>query len=614
MSGETPSPGAASSREPMTLAGEFATPTRDQWMALVETVLKGAPFDKKLVTRTYDGIEVQPLYTEATDVHGDVPGVAPFVRGGRPEGQLGGWDVRQYHADPDPVATNDAILADLERGVTSIWLRVGDDGVRAEMLDRALEGVYLDLAPIVLEHGGDVSAAVDALCALWSSRDVRPSAALGNFGIDLADGRVPVDEAVDIAVRCARTYPQVRSVVVDASTINARGGSDVDELACLLAMGVASLRALTGPGRADELDLGAALGQLEFRLTATSDQFTTIAKMRAARRLWARVAGVSGAAAGESAMRQHVVTSRAMLTQRDPWVNVLRATVGCFAAGLGGADAITVLPFDDAIGLPDAFARRLARNTQAILINEVHAARVVDPGGGSWYIESLTGDLARAAWVRFQQIEAAGGWSHAVAAGVIERDIERTRAQRATDVAHRRYPITGVTEFPDIDEAPVTRRREPATKVERYAAPFEALRDRSDRAAAAGSRPSVFLVNLGPIALHAARTGYSKSFFEIAGIAVTASEALDDAAAAATAFASSGSTHAVICSSDKWYEEHAGRVAKALRTAGAQHVFLAGNPGDKRDEYLAAGVDEFIYVGCNALDVLSRTLATLGVS
>ena len=599
---------------PFALAAEFDTPTREQWMTLVEAVLKGVPFDKKLVTRTYDGIEVQPLYTETDDGHDDVPGVAPFVRGARPAGQLGGWDVRQYHADPDPVATNDAILADLERGVTSIWLRVGDDSIRAEALDRALEGVYLDLAPVVLEHGGPASAAIDALCSLWSSRDVPPSAALGNFGVDLTAGGGPVDEAVDIASRCARTYPQVRSIVIDSSTINARGGSDVDELACLLAMGVASLRALTDSRHTDALDLAAALGQLEFRLAATSDQFSTIAKMRAARLLWARVAGACGASASEAAMRQHAVTSRAMLTQRDPWVNILRTTVGCFAAGLGGADAITVLPFDDAIGLPDAFARRLARNTQAILINEAHAARVVDPGGGSWYIESFTRDLASAAWTRFQQIEAAGGWFDAVAAGMVERDIERTRGQRAADVARRRLPITGVTEFPDIDEVPVTRRRAAATTVERYAAPFEALRDRSDRAAAAGSRPSVLLVALGPLAVHAARAGYARSFFEIAGIAVTSSEALDDAAAAAKVFAASGATHAVICSSDKWYESHAVPVAQALRASGAQKVFLAGNPGDKRDEYLAAGVDEFIYVGCDALAVLGRTLASLGVS
>jgi methylmalonyl-CoA mutase len=272
-----------------------------------------------------------------------------------------------------------------------------------------------------------------------------------------------------------------------------------------------------------------------------------------------------------------------------------------------------VLPFDDAIGLPDAFARRLARNTQAILVSEAHAARVIDPGGGSWYIESLTGDFARAAWSWFQQIEGAGGWDAAVEAGVVSQRLDRTRDQRATDVARRRRPITGVTEFPDIDETRVTRRREPATMVAREAAPFEALRDRSDAAAAGGSRPAVFLVNIGPVAAHAARSGYAKSFFEIAGIAPRSSEPVDDASAAAAAFAASGVSEAVICSSDKFYETHAVPVAEALRAAGATHVFLAGNPGDNRERYAAAGIDEFIFIGCNALESLSRTLARLGV-
>jgi methylmalonyl-CoA mutase len=597
----------------LSLAGEFATPTREQWLALVDGVLKGAPFDK-LVTRIDDGVVVQPLYTDADDGRGALPGLAPFVRGARPAGSLGGWDVRQYHADPDPVATNDAILADLERGVTSIWLRVGADGVAIDALDRALDGVYLDLAPIVLEAGAAAADAADALCALWAARDVPPSAALGNFGIDLAAGLVPTADAVELARRAAFGYPQVRSIVVDGTSVNGRGGSDVDELGCVLAMGAHCLRVLTAGDANEALGLDAALAQLEFRLAATSDQFSTIAKMRAARRLWARVAEMCGATSSDAGMRQHAVTARTMLTQRDPWVNILRATVGCFAAGVGGADAITVLPFDDAIGLPDAFARRLARNTQAILVSEAHAARVVDPAGGSWYVESLTGDYARAAWAWFQQIEGAGGWDAAVDTGVIEQRLERSRDQRATDVARRRRPITGVTEFPDIAETRVTRRREPATAVARDAAPFERLRDRSDAAAARGARPAVFLVNIGPVAVHAARSGYAKTFFEIGGIAAIASEPVDDARAAAAAFAASGASDAVICSSDKWYETHAAPVAEALRAAGAKYVFLAGNPGDNRDRYAAAGIDEFIFIGCNALEVLSRTLVRLGVS
>lgn len=360
------------SADNLTLAGEFATPTREQWMALVDGVLKGASFDQKLVTHTYDGVSIQPLYTAATPVADAVPGVAPFVRGARAGGQLGGWDVRQYHADPDPVATNAAILTDLERGVTSIWLRVGGNGVPVADLDRALEGVYLDLAPIVFEIGGDARQAIDALTELWAARGVPASAALGNFGLDPTGGQISMDDAVGIAHQCARTYTSVRALVADGSAVNARGGSDVDELGCLLALGVSYLRALTS-GR-DALDIDAALTQIEFRIAATNDQFSTIAKMRAACRLWARVAEVCGASPTAPAMQQHAITSRAMLTQHDPWVNILRSTVACFAAGLGGADAITVLPFDDAIGLPDGFARRVARNTQAVLINEANLA------------------------------------------------------------------------------------------------------------------------------------------------------------------------------------------------------------------------------------------------
>jgi methylmalonyl-CoA mutase len=288
--------------------------------------------------------------------------------------------------------------------------------------------------------------------------------------------------------------------------------------------------------------------------------------------------------------------------------------VACFAAGLGGADSITVLPFDDAIGLPDSFARRVARNTQAVLIHEANLARVVDPGGGSWYIESLTDDLARAAWRWFQQIEAAGGWDAATATGLISQQIERTHEKRAVNIARRRQLITGVTEFPDIDEARTTRDRPPATTVERYAAPFETLRDRSDAAAETGARPAIFLANIGPIAAHAARSAFARTFFEVGGIAVPSSDALDDAASAGAAFAASDTTHVVICSSDKLYETHAVAVAQALRAAGAKRVYLAGNPGDNRERYVAAGIDEFIYVGCDALDTLGRALETLGVA
>jgi methylmalonyl-CoA mutase len=247
------------------------------------------------------------------------------------------------------------------------------------------------------------------------------------------------------------------------------------------------------------------------------------------------------------------------------------------------------------------------------LIDEAIIARVVDPGGGSWYIESLTDDFARAAWAWFQKIEAASASGAGAAEDLIAQQVGHTRDARSTNVARRRQLITGVTEFPDIDENRVTRRRSSATTVDRYAAPFEALRDRSDVAAETGARPTIFLANIGPIAVHSARSAFAKTFFEIAGIAPQSSDPLDDDAAAGSAFAASGAIAAVICSSDKVYQSQAEAVAKALRRAGASPIYLAGNPGDDRDRYVAAGIDEFIYVGCDALDVLGRALDHLGV-
>src|SRR5207302_2567573 len=272
-------------------------------------------------------------------------------------------DVRVLHANPDPAATNRAILADLENGATSVWLRVPPDS-----LADALNEVYLGLAPIVLEPGADYEAAATALLELFA--ELPDSQVTGVIGADPSGLRARTGHPHDVApadalaARLAGQYPELRTIVVDGLPFHEAGGSDSQELGATIAAGVAYLRALTDAG----LSVEQAAGQLEFRFAATADQFLTIAKLRAARRLWSRVTEVSASAA--LGMKQHAVTSPAMLTKRDPSVNVLRTTVACFAAGIGGADAVTVLPFDAAIGLPAEFARRIARNTQAILLEE----------------------------------------------------------------------------------------------------------------------------------------------------------------------------------------------------------------------------------------------------
>ncbi|MCX6465613.1 MAG: methylmalonyl-CoA mutase family protein [Pseudonocardiales bacterium] len=572
----------------LTLAAEFPESTEQEWTALVDGVLRKArriPEDapagagvQKLVRPTYDGIGVHPLYTSAPE-------------GSRPPG-AGGWDVRQRHALPDP---NAAVLADLENGVTSVWL----EGAALDDLPRALDGVLLDLAPVVVE-----APAAEAFLELGARHG---DALLGVLGLDpiglrarTGDGP-DVESVVPLARRAAADHPRVRAVVADAVPVHAAGGSDAQELGFAVAAGVAYLRALTAAG----LDLATAAGTIEFRIAATADQFGTIAKLRAARRLWSRVTDASGAA---QVMSLHAVTSPTMLTRRDPYVNLLRGTLAGFAAGVGGADAVTVAPFDEAIGAPGAFSRRIARNTQILLLEEAHLARIADPAGGSWYVESLTDALARAAWAVLQEIEGAGGAVAALDSGLVAERAAEVRARRERDVATRKAPITGVSEFPDLDEKPVEREPVPdppggGLPVHRPSAPFEAHRAASDaRLAETGSRPRAFLATLGPLAAYTARAGFTRNLLQAGGIEPVEAGPTETADEVVAAFRESGAGVAVLCSTDALYAERAADTAAALRAAGATRIMLAGRVD-------VDGVDTQLYAGCDALAVIEEVLS-----
>ncbi|MEU4224083.1 methylmalonyl-CoA mutase subunit beta [Nonomuraea sp. NPDC026600] len=594
----------------MHLAAGFPTTNRDDWRALALEVLRksgveaGSP-EEALSGVTYDGVTLAPLYDAA-----DLPEHLPRAR----QAAGAGWDVRQRHS----VADAETVLADLEHGVTSLWLVLGAGAIPVGRLPDLLREVYLDLAPIVMQAGAEAREAAEVLFGLAAERGVSPT---GNLGASI--GTAGRDVTVELAERCAAGFPGMRAVMLDATPYHDAGGSDADELGCSIALGVEHLRALTGAG----LSVERAFGQLEFRYAVTADQFATIAKLRAARTLWARVAEVCGAADG--GQRQHAVTSSAMMTARDPWVNLLRTTIACFAAGVGGADAVTVQPFDACLGPPDAFARRMARNTQALLLEEAGAGRVADPAGGSWYVERRTADLADRAWAWFQEIEAAGGIG--AASELVAGRIADTRRRRADDIAHRRFPITGVSEFPDIAEKPVRGQpvpsagadvaegeRPPRERVSegaagrageglpeiRYAQEFEALRDLAD---AQPERPVVFLATIGPVAAHTARAAFAANLFQAGGLATESAGPGTDPDQIATAFAVSGSNVACLCSSDKMYGLHAEAVAAALRRAGARKVWLAG-----KGEY--EGVDGRLYAGCDALAVLRTTFDDLEVT
>ncbi|GIH72656.1 methylmalonyl-CoA mutase family protein [Sphaerimonospora thailandensis] len=586
---------------PLEIASGFPPGSREQWRTLALGVLRKsgvlgedatpAAVEEALSSTTHDGVTIAPLHDAAA-----LPAAPRIVRQGDR------WDVRQRHAHPDPAVTNEAVLSDLENGVTSIWLDLSAHGPDA--LPRVLDGVHLDLAPVVLDAGAGASGVqpirvAGAYLDLLAERGV--TAPGGNLGLDPSAG----PETISLLRRCLAEQPSLRGVVVDALPYHDAGGSDVEELGCSIAAGVAALRSMTDAG----LEVEQAIGLLEFRYAATADQFLTIAKLRAARRLWARVAEVVG---GPIEQLQHAVTSSAMMTVRDPWVNMLRTTLACFGAGVGGADAVTVQPFDACLGLPDAFARRIARNTHSLLVEESGVARVADPAGGSWYVERLTADLAGRAWAWFQEIERAGGIAAARERLVPER-IAATRARRARDVAHRRDPITGVSEFPNLAEKLPVRQSGPglARPVEpgglpqiRYAEEFEALRDLAD---AQAERPKVFLATIGPVAAHTARATFAANLFAAGGIAAVTSGPGTDSAAIAEAFRAAGTPVACLCSSDRLYGEHAAAVAAALREAGARRIWLAGK-GEHGD------VDANLHAGCDALDVLRTTFDDLGVA
>ncbi|MGW9480588.1 methylmalonyl-CoA mutase family protein [Saccharomonospora azurea] len=609
----------------LALAAEFEAPSRRQWERLVDKVLErmGSSRDR-LVTTTDDGIEIQPLYTaDDRAPSAGVPGMPPFVRGARPEGHVvAGWDVRARHEAGDagdPAALNDAVLVDLDGGVTSLWLCVGEGGLPVDSLADALRDVRLDLAPVVLDAGAEYERAAEALLALHAEQGVPDAEVAGNLGADPIGLRARTGREFDVAGAVALTtrldgrHPRLATVVADGLPYHEAGSSDAQEIGAATASAVAYLRAMTEAG----LDVAEAASRIEFRLAATTDQFGTIAKFRAARRVWARVVEVCGAP--DVAMRQHAVTSPAMMTRRDPSVNLLRTTVACFAAGVGGADAVTVLPFDHALGLPDRFSRRLARNTQAILLEESKLAAVIDPAGGSWYVENRTDALARRAWDEFTAIEKAGGIEAELASGALGERIARTWQARSRRIATRRDAITGVSEFPLLEEKDFDRAPRPTVRANgglprvRYAQGYERLRDRSDaHLAEHGSRPKVFLATLGPLSEHTARATFAANLFLAGGIEPVNPELGDPTTEELVdAFRACGTPVACVCGTDAAYAEKAAEVAEALRAAGATTVLVAGRPGESDPDSAISG---YVHRGCDALAVLTDTLDTLGVA
>ncbi|MGY3453566.1 methylmalonyl-CoA mutase family protein [Bradyrhizobium sp. USDA 4353] len=613
--------------EQLRLAADFAPASEADWRKLVDGVLKGAAFER-LVGKTYDGLKIQPIYPRAKDA-APVAGRAPAAA----------WQIMQRVDHPDAAKANAQALLDLENGATGLTLVFAGSNAAhgfglpatADALARALDGVHLDAAIAIELQASDVAAAA-LLADYVKQRGVKPGACDIRFGLDpIGDAASRGASAHDASTLGGSSGSVVKQLLeagfkgpflaADGRVIHDAGGSEAQELAFVLASAVAYLRALEASGVA----LETARDLISARLAADTDQFLTLAKFRSLRRLWARIEEACGLTpkplfiSGETAWR--------MLTRRDPYVNMLRATIATFAAGLGGANAVTVLPHTAALGLPDAFARRVARNTQLVLLEESNLARVADPAAGAGGIEALTAELCGTAWALFQEIEKAGGVVAALQSGLIQSKVAAVKQARDANIAKRRDVLTGASEFPNLNEAEVAVEAvapsapppapqaalsfAPLTPI-RLADAFETLRDRSDALLKSkGQRPQVFLANLGTTADYTARATFARSFFEAGGIAAIDGQGGADPAGLAEAYRASGAAIVCLCSTDKVYADTAIPAAKALQAAGARHIYLAGRGGEQEAALREAGIGSFVFAGGDALKTLEHAYTHL---
>jgi methylmalonyl-CoA mutase len=493
------------------LRDDFPPTSYEEWRALVEKDLKGAPFERKLISHTYEGIDIEPLYTADhgpdRDQPAGLPGFWPYTRGGHPlGGSECGWDIRQEYLAPDPRRLNGAILDDLAQGVTSAVVRldmagrlgldpagadaaglVARDGTTITTLDdlaAAMQEVRLEAIGVGLESGAAFMPAAALMLALWKQRDQLNDEARGSLGADplaalARDGKLNMSAAramqltADLAAWTDRNLDHVRAVRVSTTPYHHAGATAAQDLAFSMATGVAYLRALADAG----LDVSAAARQIDFQYSVGTQLFLAIAKLRAARQLWARVVEASGGDDDAARMQMHVQPSQRVMTERDPWVNMLRNTVCCFAGAIAGAESITSMPFDAPLGRPTAQSRRIARNTQIVLHEESQLHRVVDPAGGAWFIESLTTELCDKAWAIFQEIEREGGMLRVLESGWVAGQIDAAFAPRLKNIARRKDPITGVSEFPNLGESEVKTEPVDESAIARAAAERLAARD-----------------------------------------------------------------------------------------------------------------------------------------
>ena len=697
------------------LLAEFPGSAYEDWCKAATKLLKRAPFEKKLFTKTYEEITLRPIYMQH-DMEGlshmdSWPGSAPYVRGRQASGyKLDSWKVAQELPYNTLEEFNRALKADLICGQTAVNIildKASQQGLNPDRtqtdivshngvsiatikdLTIMLDGVDFESTPLFVWAGVAGLPFAALLAALFQMRQQSPSNLCGCVGIDplgmlASEGTLPcslntVYPMMTTLTKWAKTHaPQLKTLLVQGTPYHESGGSAVQELAFTLATGVEYLREMQERG----LAIDEVAPRIQFVFSIGSNYFMEIAKLRAARLVWAKVVKAFGGNDVSQNMTIHGRTALWNKTLYDSYVNMLRATTEAFAGIIGGCDSLHVGSFDEVAGAPDDFLRRIARNTHLILKEEAHLHEVIDPAGGAWCVEALTDEIARHAWTLFQEVENIGGMAKALEDGFPQKEIGQTALQRKTNLAIRKDVLVGTNMYPNLHEKPLelgestysslgldTRQvsKHPGDKdilsvlpkidkvpanqfmeslihaalheatlselmqaclgkdeavstiepvhIHREAEMFEKLRAATDAyTTKTGTRPRVFLANMGPLIQHKARADFSSGFFAIGGFEMIANDGFHTVEDATSAASGSQAPVVVICSTDETYLDIVPPLTQQIKTVNPDIiVVLAGYPKDHIKTFKNAGIDEFIHLRANAYEILARLLRRLNI-
>lgn len=621
------------------LLSEFPPVSTAEWEARILEDLKGADYNKKLIWKTNEGIDVRPYYrsenTEGLTHMSAGPGEYPYVRGTQTRSNK--WDIRQDIETDDPTEANFQALAALRRGADSVCFNASKIKT-VRQLESLMKGLCFGECSL---HFGSAPSYPDLASLLEDfvkKHRIHKIAIRGSFDFDpisylLLEGNFYRSEESDMAqvgemIGFRRDMlPGIKVITVNGQYFQNAGSTLVQELAFSLASGNEYLSRATDAG----FSIDETAPALMFSFAIGSNYFMEIAKLRAARMLWARIVEQYSPASAESMqMNIHCSTSNFNKSIYDPYVNILRTTTEAMSAIIGGTGSMSVTPFDAFYKDTDEFSSRIARNQQIVLREESYLENVVDPAAGSYYIESMTDSIAKAAWELFREIETMGGMLQAVKSGYIQDEIAKQAAARKLDVATRKTVVLGTNQYPNLlenmlekiqegevdededDEKPITYKK---LEICRATDDFDSLRLATEIYIEAGNkRPSVFLLTIGNLAMRKARAMFSTNFFGCAGYHITDNPGFATATEAVKAAAESKADIVVICSSDEEYATLAPEIARELKAANPSTLlFLAGYPKEILDDLKQSGIDDFIHIRTNVYEFLKKTQNQLNI-